>query len=106
MAIEQASALSAITGVKAREQQEYTQQIRDKKVASTETVKESNFSLSNVQKRLLEPQKSDIDVEKVEKLKLAIKNGTLKMDASKIADGLFRDALESSIALKNMDKND
>ncbi|SES80433.1 flagellar biosynthesis anti-sigma factor FlgM [Thorsellia anophelis] len=34
---------------------------------------------------------NDINIEKVEQIKLAIQNGQLTMDASKIADGLIAD---------------
>ena len=101
MAIEQTPAISALTQVTTRDPQDATTTLRDKKVSTTESVKESVFSPSELQKKLLQPQASDINSEKVEKIKQAIKNGTLKMDAGKVADGILRDAHESMLSMKN-----
>lgn len=40
----------------------------------------------------MQPGSSDINLERVEALKLAIRNGELKMDANKIADALINEA--------------
>lgn len=40
----------------------------------------------------MQPGSSDINLERVEALKLAIRNGELKMDISKIADALINEA--------------
>ncbi|WP_219623610.1 flagellar biosynthesis anti-sigma factor FlgM [Vibrio parahaemolyticus] len=53
-----------------------------------------------MQKKLLQPQASDINSAKVEQIKQAIKDGTLKMDAEKIADGILRDAHECMLSMK------
>ena len=100
MAIEQTSAISALTQVTNRDPQDATTPIRDKKVSVNEVVRESAFSPSELQKKLLQPQASDIDVAKVEKIKQAIKDGTLKMDAGKVADGILRDAHECMLSMK------
>lgn len=101
MAIEQTPAISALTQVTTRDPQDATTTLRDKKVSTTESVKKSVFSPSELQKKLLQPQASDINSEKVEKIKQAIKDGTLKMDAGKVADGILRDAHESMLSMKN-----
>ncbi len=41
---------------------------------------------------LMQPGSSDINLERVEALKLAIRNGELKMDTGKIADALINEA--------------
>ena len=100
MAIEQTSAISALTQVTTRDPQETAALVREKKVSANETVKESTFAPSELQKKLLQPQASDIDVAKVEKIKQAIKDGTLTMEAGKIADGILRDAHECMLSMK------
>ncbi|MBQ0529904.1 flagellar biosynthesis anti-sigma factor FlgM [Providencia rettgeri] len=100
MAIEQTSAISALTQVTNRDPQDATVPMRDKKVSADEIVKESSFAPSELQKKLLQPQASDINSAKVEQIKQAIKDGTLTMDAEKIADGILRDAHECMLSMK------
>lgn len=100
MAIEQTSAISALTQVTNRDPQDMTVPMRDKKVSADEIVKESSFAPSELQKKLLQPQASDINSAKVEQIKQAIKDGTLTMDAEKIADGILRDAHECMLSMK------
>ncbi len=47
---------------------------------------------SDAQAKLMQPGSSDINLERVEALKLAIRNGELKMDTGKIADALINEA--------------
>ena len=56
--------------------------------ASTST----SVTLSDAQAKLMQPGSSDINLERVEALKLAIRNGELKMDTGKIADALINEA--------------
>ncbi|MDH2395427.1 flagellar biosynthesis anti-sigma factor FlgM [Providencia rettgeri] len=100
MAIEQTSAISALTQVTNRDSQDAAAPMRDKKVSNNEVVQESSFAPSELQKKLLQPQASDINSAKVEQIKQAIKDGTLKMDAEKIADGILRDAHECMLSMK------
>ncbi|MDB9565337.1 flagellar biosynthesis anti-sigma factor FlgM [Providencia rettgeri] len=100
MAIEQTSAISALAQVTNRDPQDTTVPMRDKKVSADEIVKESSFAPSELQKKLLQPQASDINSAKVEQIKQAIKDGTLTMDAEKIADGILRDAHECMLSMK------
>ncbi|WP_369311744.1 flagellar biosynthesis anti-sigma factor FlgM [Providencia rettgeri] len=100
MAIEQTPAISALTQVTTRDPQDAAAPMRDKKVSADVSVKESTFVPSELQKKLLQPQASDIDIAKVEKIKQAIKDGTLTMDTEKIADGILRDAHECMLSMK------
>lgn len=100
MAIEQTSAISALAQVTNRDPQDAAAPMRDKKVSADEIVKESSFAPSELQKKLLQPQASDINSAKVEQIKQAIKDGTLTMDAEKIADGILRDAHECMLSMK------
>lgn len=106
MAIEQTSAISALTKVTGRDPKELTAPVRDKKVQAKETVRESAFSPSELQKQLLTPGKNDINTAKVAEIRQALKDGTLRMDAGKIADGLLRDAYECMLSMDSTDKND
>lgn len=103
MAIEHTPRISALTQVTTRDPQDTTTSLRNKNISTLESVKESSFSPSKLQKKLLQPQASDINIDKVEKIKLAIKNGTLQMDTGKIAGGILRDAHESMLLIKSDD---
>lgn len=59
-------------------------------VAAT-TPAAAQVSLSSAQSQLMQPSSKDINVERVEQLKTAIRNGELKMDTGKIADALIAD---------------
>lgn len=100
MAIEQTPAISSLTQVTTRDPQDAAAPMRDKKIAADVTIKESTFAPSELQKKLLQPQASDIDTAKVERIKQAIKDGTLTMDTGKIADGILRDAHECMLSMK------
>jgi negative regulator of flagellin synthesis FlgM len=52
----------------------------------------TSVTLSDAQAKLMQPGSNDINMERVEALKTAIRNGELKMDTSKIADALIQDA--------------
>lgn len=84
MAIEQTSAISALTKVTNRDPKELTAPVRDKKVQAEETVRESAFSPSELQKQLLAPGKNDINTARVAEIKQALKDGTLRMDSRPI----------------------
>jgi negative regulator of flagellin synthesis FlgM len=60
--------------------------------------KTSTVSLSPLSSDLRASNNSDIDTAKVESIKAAIRDGSLKMDTSKIADGILstaRDLLQT-----------
>lgn len=60
--------------------------------------KNSTVSLSSLASDLRASNGSDIDTAKVESIKAAIRDGSLKMDTSKIADGILstaRDLLQT-----------
>jgi len=56
------------------------------------TANSTSVTLSDAQAKLMQPGSNDINMERVEALKTAIRNGELKMDTSKIADALIQDA--------------
>ncbi|QDX29642.1 flagellar biosynthesis anti-sigma factor FlgM [Dickeya poaceiphila] len=52
----------------------------------------TQVKLSDAQSKLMQPSSQDIDIQRVETLKQAIRNGSLKMNVGKIADALLKDA--------------
>lgn len=56
-----------------------------------EAANSTSVTLSASQARLMQPQESDINADRVEALKAAIRSGELKMDTGKIADALIAD---------------
>lgn len=58
------------------------------------TAQSASVTLSDAKAVLLKPQPDDVNTERVEMLKTAIRNGELVMDTGKIADTLIRQAQE------------
>ena len=89
MSIDRTSPLNPVCNVQPRE-------TSDRAVAKTRaekstTTNSTSVNLSSAQKELMQPSTSDINSERVEALKAAIRNGELKMDTGKIADALIRE---------------
>lgn len=90
MSIDRTSPLKPVSTVQPREASEtQAQKVRQEKSA---TANSTNVTLSDAQAKLMKPGTNDINMERVEKLKTAIRNGELKMDPRKIADALISDA--------------
>lgn len=89
MSIDRTSPLKPVNAVQPREPNEaQAQKIRtDKSSAENST----SVTLSAAQAKLMQPSSSDINMDRVETLKTAIRNGELKMDTGKIADALIAD---------------
>ena len=90
MSIDRTAPLKPISTVQPRE-------TSDTPVANTRSTKttaaaSTSVTLSDAQAKLMQPGSSDINLERVEVLKLAIRNGELKMDTGKIADALINEA--------------
>ncbi|AXF76139.1 anti-sigma-28 factor FlgM [Erwinia tracheiphila] len=62
---------------------------------ATSTPTASQVVLSDAQSQLTKSSAQDINTERVEQLKTAIRNGGLKMDTGKIADALIQQAKDS-----------
>ncbi len=90
MSIDRTSPLKPVSTVQPREASELTTQKTraEKSTAANST----SVTLSDAQAKLTQAGKDDINVERIESLKTAIRNGELKMDTGKIADALIRDA--------------
>ncbi|EEW0308294.1 TPA: anti-sigma-28 factor FlgM [Escherichia coli] len=92
MSIDRTSPLKPVSTVQPRETTDapVTNSRAAKTTASTST--STSVTLSDAQAKLMQPGSSDINLERVEALKLAIRNGELKMDTGKIADALINEA--------------
>lgn len=76
--------------------------LQPRKAAQTEsTVSGTQVKLSDAQARLMQPGTQDIDMNRVDAIKQAIRNGELKMDAGKIADALLKDAQSDALWMAN-----
>ncbi len=90
MSIDRTSPLKPVSTVQTRDTSDTSvQKTRQEK---TSTAKSASVTLSDAQAKLMQPGASDINMERVEALKTAIRNGELKMDTGKIADSLIREA--------------
>ncbi|CAM3941483.1 MULTISPECIES: flagellar biosynthesis anti-sigma factor FlgM [Shigella] len=92
MSIDRTSPLNPVSTVQPRETTDapVTNTRAAKTTDSTST--STSVTLSDAQAKLMQPGSSDINLERVEALKLAIRNGELKMDIGKIADALINEA--------------
>ena len=90
MSIDRTSPLKPVSTVQSRETSDAPVQKARQEKASTTT--STSVKLSDAQAKLMQPGTGDINMERVEALKTAIRNGELKMDTGKIADSLIREA--------------
>lgn len=91
MSIDRTQRLQPVPTVQPRDTQpDSTVQAR-KKVSTETAVSGTQVKLSDAQARLMQPGTQDINLERVETIKQAIRNGELKMDTGKIADALLQD---------------
>lgn len=90
MSIDRTSPLKPVSPVQTREASDtQAQKVRQEKSA---TANSTSVTISDAQAKLIQPGTNDINMERVEQLKTAIRNGELKMDTGKIADALISDA--------------
>lgn len=89
MSIDRTSPLQPLNPVQPRDGADaQTQKVRQN---SAPAAASTSVTLSESQASLLEPRSSDINMDRVEAVKAAIRSGELKMDAGKIADSLIAD---------------
>jgi len=76
--------------------------LQPRKAAQTESTDSGlQLKLSLAHAGLLQPGTQDIDMNRVDAIKQAIRNGELKMDAGKIADALLKDAQSDALWMAN-----
>lgn len=90
MSIDRTSSLKPVSTVQPRETSDIT--TPKARAEKSTTANSTSVTLSDAQAKLTQAGKDDINVERVEALKTAIRNGELKMDTGKIADTLIREA--------------
>lgn len=89
MSIDRTSPLQPLNPVQPRDAAEaQTSKVRRN---SAPAANSTSVTLSESQANLLQPRSSDINMDRVEAVKAAIRSGELKMDAGKIADTLIAD---------------
>lgn len=91
MSIDRTQRLQPVPTVQPRDTQPDSAVQARKKVSAETAVSGTQVKLSDAQARLMQPGGQDIDLERVETIKQAIRNGELKMDTGKIADALLQD---------------
>ncbi len=101
MSIDRTQRLQPVPTVQPRETPAENQ-LQPRKATQTEsTVSGTQVKLSEAQARLMQPGTQDIDMNRVDAIKQAIRNGELKMDAGKIADALLQDVQSDAQWMSN-----
>lgn len=90
MSIDRTSPLKPVNTVQQREANDT--QTQKARLEKSETANSTNVTISGAQAKLMQAGANDINMERVEQLKTAIRNGELKMDTGKIADALINEA--------------
>ncbi|MCZ4058711.1 flagellar biosynthesis anti-sigma factor FlgM [Pantoea sp. LMR881] len=92
MSIDRTQPLKPVSTVQTRDTSEQSSsKVRPNSTATATTPGAAQVNLSSAQSQLMQPSSQDINVQRVEQLKTAIRNGELKMDTGKIADALIAD---------------
>lgn len=89
MSIDRTSPLKPVNAVQPREPNEA--QAQKARLEKSSTANSTSVTLSEAQSSLMQSRTSDVNTQRVEELKTAIRNGELKMDTGKIADALIAD---------------
>ena len=89
MSIDRTSPLKPVSTVQPRETSDT--QATKVRLEKSKTANSTSVTLSDAQSKLMQPGSSDVNMERVEQLKTAIRNGELKMDTGKIADSLINE---------------
>ncbi|MFI8415787.1 flagellar biosynthesis anti-sigma factor FlgM [Serratia sp. NPDC078593] len=96
MSIERTQRLQPVPAVHPRETTAENNLKLQKNDRQDNAVSGTQVKLSDAQARLMQPGSQDIDMERVEAIKHAIRSGDLKMDSGKIADALLQDMQDDS----------
>ncbi|QQG29990.1 anti-sigma-28 factor FlgM [Pectobacterium carotovorum] len=90
MSIDRTQSLKPVSQVQQRESGDVAKTKR-KQAETQSEVSATQVKLSDAQAKLMQPGTQDIDMNRVETLKQAIRDGSLKIDAGKIADALLKE---------------
>ncbi len=92
MSIDRTQPLKPVATVQTRDTSEPgSSKVRQSASPAAPPAAAAQVNLSSAPSQLMQPSSKDINVERVEQLKTAIRNGELKMDTGKIADALIAD---------------
>lgn len=91
MSIDRTQRLQPVSAVQTREMPAENALPMRKNLQPETAVSGTQVKLSDAQARLMQPGTQDIDMERVEAIKQAIRNGELNMDTGKIADALLQE---------------
>ncbi|WP_437610709.1 flagellar biosynthesis anti-sigma factor FlgM [Erwinia sp. V71] len=92
MSIDRTQAIKPASTVQARDNNDSSSsKVRQADSAKVTDSSATQVKLSEAQAQLMKPGSQDINLERVEQLKTAIRNGELKMDSGKIADALLQE---------------
>ncbi|SLM62424.1 MULTISPECIES: flagellar biosynthesis anti-sigma factor FlgM [Dickeya] len=92
MSIDRTQSIKPVNQVQPRDSGD-TVKIKRKEGAEQQNgVTGTQVKLSDAQSKLMQPSSQDIDVQRVETLKQAIRDGSLKMNVGKIADAIIKNA--------------
>ncbi|MFE8153170.1 flagellar biosynthesis anti-sigma factor FlgM [Brenneria goodwinii] len=91
MSIDSARPISGVKTVQSQDAEllHHTRSKSGQTTVQNTVASETQVNISNAQAQLTQASDQDIDIEKVENLKQAIRNGELKIDTGKIADALI-----------------
>ncbi|ACX87647.1 anti-sigma-28 factor FlgM [Pectobacterium parmentieri] len=90
MSIDRTQSLKPVSQIQQRESGDIAKTKR-KQAETQSEVSATQVKLSDAQAKLMQPGTQDIDMARVETLKQAIRDGSLKIDAGKIADALLKE---------------
>ncbi|KFX07963.1 flagellar biosynthesis anti-sigma factor FlgM [Pectobacterium betavasculorum] len=93
MSIDRTQSLKPVSQVQQRESGDVAK-TKPKQAEAQSEVSATQVKLSDAQAKLMQPGTQDIDMNRVETLKQAIRDGSLKIDAGKIADALLKETQE------------
>lgn len=90
MSIDRTQSLKPVSQVQQRESGDIVKTKR-KQAETQSEVSATQVKLSDAQAKLMQPGTQDIDMARVETLKQAIRDGSLKIDTGRIADALLKE---------------
>ncbi|WP_047710077.1 flagellar biosynthesis anti-sigma factor FlgM [Pectobacterium atrosepticum] len=90
MSIDRTQSLKPVSQIQQRESGDVAK-VKLKQAETQSEVSATQVKLSDAQAKLMQPGTQDIDMNRVETLKQAIRDGSLKIDAGKIADALLKE---------------
>ncbi|ACT06405.1 MULTISPECIES: flagellar biosynthesis anti-sigma factor FlgM [Dickeya] len=92
MSIDRTQSVKPVSQVQPRDTGDVAKLKRKEETGQQSSVTGTQVKLSDAQSKLMQPSSQDIDMQRVETLKQAIRDGSLKMNVGKIADALIKNA--------------